>query len=86
MSRQVALDYAPDKIHVNAVCPGFLATAMIRPILDDKDGNEMLRSKHPWPHLGTPEDVAKAVLFLAGDAASWVTGSMLSVDGGYCAQ
>jgi len=86
LTRQVAVDYAPHKIHVNAVCPGFLATAMVRPFLDGKETNEMLHSNSPWPHLGTPEDVAKAVLVLAGDAASWMTGSFINVDGGFIAK
>ncbi|OAP54925.1 hypothetical protein AYL99_10625 [Fonsecaea erecta] len=85
LTRQVAVDYAPHKIHVNAVCPGYLATAMVRPFLEDKETHERLHQQSPWPHLGTPEDVAKAVLVLAGDAASWMTGSFLNVDGGFIA-
>ena len=86
LTRQVALDYAPDQIHVNAVAPGFLRTAMVRPALEDESLNKQIHGQSPWPHLGTPEDVGKAVLFLCSDAASWTTGSILSVDGGYCAQ
>ncbi|KAL2829113.1 hypothetical protein BJY01DRAFT_240731 [Aspergillus pseudoustus] len=86
LTRQVAVDYAPEKIHVNAVCPGFLATAMVRSFLEGKDTNAMLHSQSPWPHLGTPEDVAKAVLFLSGPAASWMTGSIVNVDGGFIAK
>ena len=86
LTRQVALDYAADKIHVNAVCPGFLKTAMVRSALEDEDLNKQIHGSSPWPHLGTPEDVGKAVLFLCSDAASWTTGSILNVDGGYCAQ
>jgi NAD(P)-dependent dehydrogenase (short-subunit alcohol dehydrogenase family) len=70
LTRQVAVDYAPHKIHVNAVCAGFLATAMVRPFLDKKETNQMLHAQSPWLHLGTPEDVAKAVLLLASPAAS----------------
>ncbi|KAE8137301.1 hypothetical protein BDV38DRAFT_293060 [Aspergillus pseudotamarii] len=86
LTRQVAVDYAPEKIHVNAVCPGFLATAMVRSFLDGKDTSAMLHSQSPWPHLGTPEDVAKAVLVLSGPAASWMTGSFINVDGGFIAK
>lgn len=86
LTRQVAIDFAKDKIHVNAVCPGFLATAMVRPFLENSETSEMLHSQSPWPHLGTPEDVAKAVLVLAGDAASWMTGGFLQVDGGFIAK
>lgn len=84
MTRQVALDYAQDKIHVNGVCPGFLKTAMVRSALEDAKLHKELHDASPWPHLGTPQDVAKAVLFLCGDGASWTTGTMLNVDGGYC--
>jgi NAD(P)-dependent dehydrogenase (short-subunit alcohol dehydrogenase family) len=59
---------------------------MVRPFLDGKETHEMLHSQSPWPHLGIPEDVAKAVLFLSSDAASWMTGSMVNVDGGFCAK
>ncbi|KIW36484.1 uncharacterized protein PV06_11299 [Exophiala oligosperma] len=86
LTRQVALDYAADKIHVNAICPGFLKTAMVRSALEDVDLNKQLHAQSPWPHLGSPEDVGKAALFLCSDAASWTTGSVVNVDGGYCAQ
>ncbi|KAK5079256.1 hypothetical protein LTR64_002322 [Lithohypha guttulata] len=86
LTRQVAVDYAPHKIHVNAVCPGFLATAMVRPFLDNKESNAALHQGSPWPHLGTPRDVAKAVIVLASDAASWMTGGSLQVDGGFVAR
>jgi NAD(P)-dependent dehydrogenase (short-subunit alcohol dehydrogenase family) len=86
LTRQVAVDYAEHKIHVNAVCPGFLATAMVREFLDKKETNDMLHSQSPWPHLGTPEDVAKAVLVVSSDAASWMTGSFIQVDGGFIAK
>lgn len=86
LTRQVALDYAPDRIHVNGVCPGFLKTAMVRSALEDAALHKELHDASPWPHLGTPEDVGKAVLFLCSDGASWTTGTMLNVDGGYCAR
>jgi NAD(P)-dependent dehydrogenase (short-subunit alcohol dehydrogenase family) len=86
LTRQVAMDYAKDKIHVNVVCPGFLATAMVRSALEDEALNRELHGMSPWPHLGCPDDVAKAVLFLCGEGASWMTGSIVNVDGGYCAR
>jgi NAD(P)-dependent dehydrogenase (short-subunit alcohol dehydrogenase family) len=86
LTRQVAVDYAADKIHVNGVCPGFLRTAMVRSALDDPALHEELHNSSPWPDLGTPEDVGKAVLYLCSDGASWITGVMLNVDGGYCAR
>ena len=86
LTRQVAVDYAPERIHINAVCPGFLATAMVRHFLEGKETSAMLHSQSPWPHLGTPEDVAKAVLVLSSPAASWMTGSFINVDGGFTAK
>jgi NAD(P)-dependent dehydrogenase (short-subunit alcohol dehydrogenase family) len=85
LTRQLALDFAPQRIHVNAICPGFLQTAMVRPFLEDPELNQLLHEKSPWPDLGTAEDVGKAALFLASDEAAWVSGSMLVVDGAYTA-
>jgi NAD(P)-dependent dehydrogenase (short-subunit alcohol dehydrogenase family) len=85
LTRQLAVDFAPERINVNAICPGFLATAMVRPFLDDPELNKVLHEKSPWPELGTAEDVAKAAVFLSTSDARWATGSMLTVDGGYTA-
>lgn len=85
LTRQLALDYAPERINVNAICPGFLSTAMVRPFLEDPELNQVLHDKSPWPRLGTARDVGKVALFLASDDAAWVTGSMLTVDGAYTA-
>ncbi|KIY00423.1 uncharacterized protein Z520_04108 [Fonsecaea multimorphosa CBS 102226] len=86
LTRAVAIDYAPHKIHVNAVCPGFISTAMVNPYLAQDEMKKALHATTPWPNLGTPQDVAKAVLVLSSDAASWMTGNLLSVDGGFTAQ
>ena len=85
LTRQLAVDFAPERINVNAVCPGFLATAMVRPFLDDPELNKVLHDKSPWPELGTAEDVAKATVFLGSSDARWATGSLLTIDGGYVA-
>lgn len=86
LTRAVAIDYAPHKIHVNAVCPGFISTAMVNPYLGNEEMSKVLHATTPWPHLGTSQDVAKAVLVLCSDAASWMTGSFINVDGGFAAQ
>lgn len=85
LTRQLAVDFAPQRINVNAVCPGFLATAMVRPFLDDPELNKALHDKSPWPELGTAEDVAHATVFLASGEARWATGTLLTVDGGFTA-
>ncbi len=85
LTRQLAVDFAPERINVNAICPGFLATAMVRPFLDDPELNKTLHDLSPWPHLGTAEDVGKLALYLSSDDAEMVTGSMQVLDGGYTA-
>ncbi|MCK8616704.1 SDR family NAD(P)-dependent oxidoreductase [Gordonia sp. C13] len=85
LTRQLAVDFAPERINVNAVCPGFLATAMVRPFLDDPELNKALHDKSPWPELGTADDVAKATVFLASGDARWATGTLLTIDGGFTA-
>lgn len=86
LTRQVASDFAPHRIRVNAICPGYLATGMIREMLEDPDWNTLLHERSPWPELGGADDVAKAVSFLAGEESAWMTGAMLTVDGGYTAR
>lgn len=85
LTKQIAVDYAKDRIHCNALCPGFIATAMVKEFLPD-EAEPMLAAAHPWGKLGTPDDVAKAAVFLASDDASWITGVPLVIDGGYTAQ
>ena len=83
LTRSMALDYAPRGIRVNCVCPGTIAgTGMTAPLDDDADTRAALLSKHPMGRLGTAEDVAGAILFLASDDSSFVTGLALPVDGG----
>ncbi|MCR9176011.1 MAG: SDR family oxidoreductase [Alphaproteobacteria bacterium] len=84
MTRQIAADYAPDGIVCNAVAPGKVLTGKTGRAIDP----EMLAYSHsrtPWPRLGRPGDVANAVLFLASDECSYITGENLMVDGGWMA-
>ena len=85
LSRQIALDYAKDRIACNAVCPGALRTSLMRDAIEDEQIHAALQAVTPWPRLGTPEDVAALVGFLATDHAEWITGAVLTVDGGYTA-
>jgi NAD(P)-dependent dehydrogenase (short-subunit alcohol dehydrogenase family) len=85
LTRNMALDYARHQIRVNCVCPGFVRTPMAKALLQDPIKEKRLVDTHPLGRLGTPEDVANAVLFLASDLASWVTGHALVVDGGFSA-
>jgi NAD(P)-dependent dehydrogenase (short-subunit alcohol dehydrogenase family) len=89
LTRAAAVELAPLGIRVNAVAPGFTATPLFDAWLAEQpDHAEALRSAlHgiPQGRLGTPEDVAAAVAFLAADESAYVTGASLPVDGGYTA-
>ncbi|WP_433328553.1 SDR family oxidoreductase [Spirillospora sp. CA-294931] len=79
LSRQFAMELAPS-VRVNCIAPGLVKTALARALWEN---NEAEISKHmPLGRIGEPEDIANAVVFLAGDTASWMTGQTLVVDGG----
>lgn len=82
MSRSAALAYATQGIRVNAIAPGYIYTPLIAPV-GEMDEYKGLISKHPMGRLGEAEEVADAVLFLASDMSTFVTGITLPVDGGY---
>lgn len=87
LTRQMALDYADDEINVNALAPGIIKTAQNHEWRETDE--ELLESWHndtPWPRFGEPEDVADAAVFLASDESEFVTGHVLSVDGGWTAR
>ncbi|KAH8723675.1 short-chain dehydrogenase/reductase-like protein [Phaeosphaeriaceae sp. PMI808] len=86
LTKSTALDCAPLRIHVNALCPGYTQTSFIHQILTDPTYQAVktgVEEKHPFKGLGTPQDIARAAVFLASEDASWVTGIGLPVDGGY---
>ena len=84
LTKQIALDYAKDLVHVNCLCPGFLETSMTQNLQGEGEVLEEIKGKHPFGgELGKVEDVAKAAVFLASDDAGWITGVPLPVDGGY---
>jgi NAD(P)-dependent dehydrogenase (short-subunit alcohol dehydrogenase family) len=86
LTKNMALDYAGDRIRVNSVCPGRIATPMpqsrLRPGEDWEAALEAWGRNIPLGRVGRPEDVAHAILFLASDDAAWITGTTLVVDGG----
>ncbi|WP_224998360.1 SDR family NAD(P)-dependent oxidoreductase [Cesiribacter sp. SM1] len=83
ITRSMAVDLSPGGIRVNCVAPGFIATDMSAKALDsDPERKNKVLSRTPMGKLGVPADVAEAVYYLASDAASYVTGTILKVDGG----
>lgn len=90
LTQTAALEYAAQSIRVNAVCPGFIETPMVMERSVSARTNpviyQQLVNRHPMQRLGKPEEIADAVLWLCSDAASFVTGHALLVDGGYTAQ
>ncbi|KAL6704042.1 hypothetical protein ACN47E_008806 [Coniothyrium glycines] len=85
LTKVAAWDCAPHRIHVNSICPGYTSTAFIHGMQDPAAAAEKkaIEAQHPFRGLGTPQDIAKAAVFLASEEASWVTGIGLPVDGGY---
>ncbi|HEV8482837.1 MAG TPA: SDR family oxidoreductase [Blastocatellia bacterium] len=86
LTKAAALEYAGQGIRINAICPGYIKTALIEPATNNPDVKSQLIAAHPIGRLGNPEEVAEAVVWLCSDAASFVTGHSLVVDGGYTAQ
>jgi NAD(P)-dependent dehydrogenase (short-subunit alcohol dehydrogenase family) len=85
LTKNAALEYAPDKIRVNVVGPGFIKTPLVENSLS-AEALKALEGMHALGRLGEPSEVAELVLWLASDKASFVTGSYYAVDGGYLAQ
>ena len=88
LTKAAALENARKGIRVNAVCPGATQTPMIKRFVADSPDHtlEVMADKSPMGRLGTPEEQAAAVIWLCSDAASFVTGTILSVDGGQVAE
>jgi len=85
-TRTLALDLGQNKIRVNAICPGYIDTPMteewLNTVPDREETMRQMLAVHPLGRIGTPRDIAEAALFLASDAASFITGTALVVDGG----
>lgn len=85
-TRSLALELAQENINVVAISPGPFATEMTVPIMNDPQRNEEFMSRTPQRRWGRPEELGKLVVFLCSDDASFITGSDVLVDGGWCAQ
>ena len=87
LTKTAALEYATAGIRVNAVCPGYSRTPLIESALTSQPEMEaQIVARHPVGRMGRPEEIAEAVVWLCSDAASFVTGHTMTVDGGYVAQ
>jgi NAD(P)-dependent dehydrogenase (short-subunit alcohol dehydrogenase family) len=95
LTKSTAIDYAPYNVRVNCICPGTIDTPMVGPSVErfhELSGlsleaiHDLLRKAQPIQRLGTPEEIARAVLFLLSDECPFMTGALVSADGGYTCQ
>jgi len=81
-----SLDLAQYNIRVNAIAPGFIETNMTKDVLKNEQFNQLVTGSTPLGHVGEPDDIANAAVYLASDEAKYVTGNILYVDGGWTAK
>lgn len=86
LTKTLALEWAADGVNVNALCPGPFLTEINTPLLNDPAASAAMCAKIPLGRWGEPSEIGPAVVFLASDASSFMTGATLFIDGGYTAQ
>jgi NAD(P)-dependent dehydrogenase (short-subunit alcohol dehydrogenase family) len=86
LTKTLALEWAADRINVNALCPGPFATEINTPLLNDPEKRAAMESKIPLGRWGDPTELGPSAVFLASEASSFMTGTTLFIDGGYTAQ
>ena len=85
LTKSLAVAYAPDRIRVNAIAPGWIETELTRPLWEDPVRNEAIVARTPLGRWGVADDVAGTAVFLCSPAAAFVTGAIIPIDGGYLA-
>ncbi|MDR1826760.1 MAG: SDR family oxidoreductase, partial [Methylobacteriaceae bacterium] len=85
LTKAQAVEWAPHNIQANGIIPGYIATEMNIPLMEDKKFNEFIINRTPARRWGNPEDIAAAALFLASPGADFITGQTIAVDGGILA-
>ena len=83
LTKSLAIAYAPDRIRVNAVAPGWIATPLTSALREDDARSQAILARTPLGRWGRPEDIAGPALFLCSPAAGFITGTILNIDGGY---
>jgi NAD(P)-dependent dehydrogenase (short-subunit alcohol dehydrogenase family) len=83
LTKSLAIAYAPDKIRVNAIAPGWIATALTKDVRENPARNEAILGRTALKRWGEPEDLVGGALFLASPLAAYITGTILPIDGGY---
>lgn len=86
LTKTVAIEYAKQNIRCNCICPGGVDTPGAAAFINTPEAYAAVEATHPMGRMGQPEDIAQAALYLASDQAAWVTGAILTVDGGIMAQ
>jgi len=87
LTKTASIEFAPSGVRVNAVCPGPIDTPLVQAVVKDAPGLvDAITSRVPIGRMGSPNEIAEAVVWLSSDRAAFATGAILSVDGGYVAQ
>jgi 2-deoxy-D-gluconate 3-dehydrogenase len=86
LTRLLACEWAPHKINVNAIAPGYMETRVTRPLREDQVRNRQILERIPAGRWGKPDDLKGSVVFLSSEASNYINGYTLAVDGGWLAR